>query len=266
MNTRLITTSLTMLSILLLSYSLAAQNPNDVTTWIRQSTFIFVGTVEALNATTMNAVAANDGLAVVRVDKVISAPGGPPDLAGKNVTVKLLPTAALRRGEEATFYTKGWLLGNSLAVIEVGHSVPAEAATQEQVNAVHQQMADEDLQREMASAVAIVSGVVRSVQKSKVPHIGSEHDPDWYQAEIVIRETLKGKPRGESITVLFPHSDDVMWHNSPKFHEGQQGVWLLHVNQVRVPGVQEQYTALRSLDFQSEEQRERVQRLLGKKQ
>jgi hypothetical protein len=31
------------------------------------------------------------------------------------------------------------------------------------------------------------------VQKSKAPHIGSEHDPDWYQAEIVIRETLKGR-------------------------------------------------------------------------
>jgi hypothetical protein len=266
MNTRVITTLLMLLSVLLLPSSLAAQNPNNVNTWIRQSTFIFVGTVEALNATTMNAVAANQGLAVVRVDKVISAPGAPPDLAGKNVTVKLLPTAELRRGQEATFYTKGWLLGNSLAVIEVGHSVPAEAATQEQVDAVHQQMADEDLQREMASAVAVVTGVVRSVQKSKAPHIGSEHDPDWYQAEIVVRETLKGKLRGEIITVLFPHSDDVMWHNSPKFHEGQQGIWLLHVNQVRLPGVQEQYTALRPLDFQSEEQRDRIQRLLSNKQ
>ena len=266
MNTRVITTFLMQLSVLLSSSSLVAQNPNNVDTWIRQSTFIFVGTVVALNATTMNAVAANEGLAVVRVDKVISAPGAPPDLAGKNITVKLLPTAALRRGEAATFYTKGWLLGNSLAVIEVGHSVAAEAVSQEQVNAVHQQMADEDLQREMASAVAIVTGVVRSVQKSKAPHIGSEHDPDWYQAEIVIRETLKGKPRGEAITVLFPHSDDVMWHNSPKFHEGQQGIWLLHVNQVRLPGVQEQYTALRPLDFQSEEQRERIQKLLGPKQ
>src|SRR5580698_6468697 len=210
MNTRVITTFLMQLSVLLSSSSLVAQNPNNVDTWIRQSTFIFVGTVVALNATTMNAVAANEGLAVVRVDKVISAPGAPPDLAGKNITVKLLPTAALRRGEAATFYTKGWLLGNSLAVIEVGHSVAAEAVSQEQVNAVHQQMADEDLQREMASAVVIVAGVVRSVQKSKAPHIGSEHDPDWYQAEIVIRETLKGR----SVVAIARCSASVRLHSS----------------------------------------------------
>ncbi|MGA2373691.1 MAG: hypothetical protein ABSG11_23785 [Candidatus Korobacteraceae bacterium] len=56
-----------------------------------------------------------------------------------------------------------------------------------------------------------------------------------------------------------------MWHNSPKFHEGQQGIWLLHVNQVRLPGVQDQYTTLRPLDFQSEAQLERIRRLLNSK-
>jgi hypothetical protein len=200
------------------------------------------------------------------VDNVIEAPGAPPDLAGKNITLKLLRPGSVRRGEQATFYTKGWLLGNSMAVIEVGHSVAAQAVpSQEQVNAVHQQMAEEQLQNEMASAVAILSGTVRAVHPAKVTHIGSEHDPDWYQAEIAVRETLRGKLRGETFTLLFPHSDDVMWHNSPKFHEGQQGIWLLHVNQVRLPGVQDQYTTLRPLDFQSEAQLERIRRLLNSK-
>jgi hypothetical protein len=240
---------------------------SGVDSWIRQSTFIFVGTVQTLKATTMKAVTATDSTAVVRIDKVIEAPGAPPDLAGKDITVQLLQPGSLRAGEQATFYAKGWLLGNSLAVIEVGHSVEAQAApSKEQVNAVRRKMADEQLQSEMATADAIVSGTVRAVHPAKIQHLGSEHDPDWYQAEIAVRETLKGKLQRETVTVLFPHSDDVMWHNSPKFKEGEQGVWLLHRNQARLPGIQDQYTALRPLDFRSQAELERIQRLLKSSQ
>jgi hypothetical protein len=240
---------------------------SSVDSWIRQSTFIFVGTVQTLKATTMKAVTATDATAVVRIDKVIEAPGAPPDLAGKDITVRLLQTGSLRAGEQATFYTKGWLLGNSMAVIEVGHSVEAQTATaQEQVNTVRRQMADEQLEGEMATAVAIISGTVRAVQPAKIQHIGSEHDPDWYQAEIAVRETLKGKLHGDTVTILFPHSDDVMWRTSPKFKEGEQGVWLLHRNQARLPGIQDQYTALRPLDFRSQSELEHIQRLLKSSQ
>jgi hypothetical protein len=242
-------------------YGLQAENNMDQL--IRQSTFIFVGTVEGLNATTMKSVKASDATAVVRLDKLIEAPGAPPDLAGKSITVQLRQPGSLRVGQQATFFTKGWLLGNSMAVIEMGHSLEMQApSVQEQVSAVHQQMADEKLQSEMATAVAIVSGTVRAVHPAKIRHIGSEHDPDWYEAEIAVSGTLKGHIGRDTVTLLFPQSDDVMWHNSPKFKEGEQGIWLLHRNQTRLPGVEDQYTALRPLDFQPQNQLERVQRLL----
>jgi hypothetical protein len=254
---------------LLVSFSLvppvfAVQVENNMDQLIRQSTFIFVGTVQGLNATTMKSVKASDATAVVRIDKLIEAPGAPPDLAGKSITVQLRQPGSLRVGQQATFFTKGWLLGNSMAVIELGHSLESQAAqsAQEQVGAVHQQVADEKLQSEMAAAVAIVSGTVRAVHSAKIAHIGSEHDPDWYEAEIAVSETLKGQIGRDTITLLFPHSDDVMWHNSPKFKEGEKGIWLLHRNQARLPGIEDQYTALNPLDFQPQTQRERVQRLL----
>jgi len=67
---------------------------------------------------------------------------------------------------------------------------------------------------------------------------------------------------GREVTLLFPHSDDVMWHDSPKFTEGEQGIWLLHRNQARLPGIENRYTVLNPLDFRSREELNRVQRLL----
>jgi hypothetical protein len=244
---------------------IALQSENNVNTLARQSTFIFVGTVEKLNATTMKSARASETTVVVRVNKVIEAPGAPPDLPGKSITVQILHPGSFRVGEQATFFTKGWLLGNSMAVIEVGHLLQAQgaaASVQQAVGTAHQQMADEQLQNEVSTSDAIVSGTVRAVHPAKVAHIGSEHDPDWYEAEIAVTTPLRGKTASETVTVLFPHSDDVMWHNSPKFKEGERGVWLLHRNQVRLPGIEDQYTALRALDFQQQNQIERVQRLL----
>lgn len=235
---------------------------------IRQATFVFVGTVVKLNATTMPEVRATESTAIVRVDEVIEGPGAPPDLKGKEITVQLSQPGSVKEGEQTTFFTKGWLLGNSMAVIEVGRA-EAQGAQQvrDQVSATRQKMADEALQSEMASAEAIVVGTVASMRPASIRHIGSEHDPDWYEAEITIESVEKGHVSGHTVTVLFPHSDDVMWQDAPKFKQGQEGIWLLHRNQVRLPGIKDQYTVLKPLDFQSRENLERIRALrktLGK--
>lgn len=86
---------------------------------IRQATFIFKGTVVKLKATTMPEVKASDSTAVVRVDEVIEALGTPPDLPGKEITVQLAPPGSVSAGQEYTFFTKGWLMGEGMAVIEI---------------------------------------------------------------------------------------------------------------------------------------------------
>jgi hypothetical protein len=233
---------------------------------IRQATFVFVGTVTKVNATTLPEVPASDSTAVVRVDEIVEAPGAPPDLAGQEITVQLARAGSAKEGEKATFFTRGWLLGESLAVIEVGREA-AEGGGQarEQIQATRAKMGDEALQEEIASAETIVAGTVAGVRPASIRHIGSEHDPDWYEAEIGVESVEKGHLTGKTVVVLYPNSNDVMWQSAPKFKAGQQGVWLLHRDQAKLPGVKEQqYTALKPLDFQETGQLERI-RALSKK-
>ena len=241
----------------------AAQSVYPTDELIREATFIFRGTVEKTNASTMPAVKASASTAVVRVDQIIDGPGAPPDLVGKGITVQLLEPRAVKAGSQAVFFTRGWLLGNSIAVIEVGNRVAtAEASRIEaQVKSTRQTMADERLQQELATADAVVLGKVTSVGPAAIPHLRTEHDPDWYEARILVESVLKGQARGREIAVLFAHSQDPQWYDSPKFKEGQQGIWLLHRNQLRLPGIENQYTTVRALDFQSREEIGRVERL-----
>ncbi len=241
-----------------------SSQPADPTeSLIRQSTFIFLGTVVNLNASTMSEVPANESTAVVRVDEIIEAPGTPSGLLRQEITVQLSQPGSLKAGDQATFFTRGWLLGNSMAVIEIGHAVGASVQqTGGQAQATRQKMADEALQAEIAGAESIVAGTVASVRPSHVPHIGSEHDPDWYEAELTISSVVKGHLPGHTVTVLFPHSEDPMWQGAPKFKEGQQGIWLLHRNQMSLPGIKDQYTVLNPLDFQTMENLERIRKLL----
>jgi hypothetical protein len=227
---------------------------------IRQATFVFVGTVVRTNATTMSEIPASDATAVVRVDEIVEAPGAPPDLKGQVITVKLSAAGSVKEGQQATFFTKGWLLGESLAVIELGHTATS-AQVREQVQTTRQKAADEALKEEITSAEAVVAGTVASVKPSSIRHIGSEHDPDFYEAEITVDSVLKGKVTGHAVVVLFPNSDDVMWQSAPKFKPRQQGIWLLHRNQTNVPGVKDQYTALKPLDFQPPGELERIRSL-----
>jgi hypothetical protein len=241
-----------------------AQHTSNTEELTREATFIFKGTVQKSGASNMAPVKANSQTAIVRVDEVIYAPGAPPDLQGKQITVQLLESPAVKPGFQAVFFTKGWLLGQSMAVIELGRMEQTTGSTQSirsQVNETHQRMADEELQVEIAASEAVIVAEVVSVRPSQIPHLGSEHDPDWYEARLAVQSVIKGNLHTREVTLLFPHSEDVMWHRSPKFKEGQNGIFLLHRNQARLPGIENQFTALNPSDFHSTEDLSRIQRL-----
>lgn len=231
---------------------------------VRRATFVFIGTVVRLNATTIPDVPASESTAVVRVDEVIDAPGAPPDLGGKEITVKLLQAGSVREGQRSTFYTRGWLMGESMAVIEVAAAGEAGNPQQvrEMVKASRQKSADEELQKEIASAEAVVAGTVTAVGPGGLAELPSEHAAQWQKAVIAVQSTMKGHVTGNTVTVFFPGSEDPMWRGAPRFKEGQQGIWLLHRNQIEFAGIENQLTALKPLDFQSRDQSERIQRLV----
>ena len=58
------------------------------------------------------------------------------------------------------------------------------------------------------------------------------HAPVWHEAVIDVDEVHKGTHTTKQIVVRFPSSTDVRWYNAPKFHTGQEGVFLLHKEQL----------------------------------
>jgi hypothetical protein len=247
---------------LLLAGSISAQTANTTEELTRESTFIFRGTVEKTNASTLAVVKPSERTAAVRVDEVIDGPGAPPDLVGHQITLQLREPGSLKVGQQAVFFTKGWLMGPSIAVVEVGRQQEPSSTLHEQVRGTRQKIADEQLQTELLTSEAVILGKVLAVRPSKIPHLPTEHDPDWYEARVGVEKVLKGELREREITLLFAHSDDVMWRTSPKYKEGQTGIFLLHRNQARLPNIENQLTTLKPLDFRPAEEIDRVERLL----
>src|SRR6266487_2935183 len=87
----------------------------------QQARFVFKGTVQKLKASTMRDVPANNRTAVVRVDEVIQAPEALSHYAGQDLTVQLGGRKKLKKGQQAVFYTNGWLFGDSVAVQSIDH-------------------------------------------------------------------------------------------------------------------------------------------------
>ena len=107
-----------------------------------------------------------------------------------------------------------------------------------------------------------------------VPRL-SEHDPQWWEAVIDVDDVVAGNVEQEGqVTVMYPNSDDVMWRHTPKFQAGQEGVWILHKEQIRALARESPaniamhaiavaegtgaYTALDPMDFQPLDQLDRI--------
>lgn len=218
--------------------------------------FVFQGTVRSVGNATLAGVPPSDKLLVVQVDEILKAPGTLGGLIGKEVTVDIGPgKPRLKVGHRATFYTNGWLFGESIAVRSLGHQllppqpvVATASAADAEAAAVSpdEALGQTDLQRRLADADAVVTGRVTAVRipeteatteavvaaagggtEPVVPRI-SEHDPHWREAVIEVDATEKGDASGSRVVVRFASSDDVQWYRAPKFEPGQRGVFVLH--------------------------------------
>jgi hypothetical protein len=242
----------------------------------QRSQFVFAGTVVALQAATMSAVPITPTTMIVKVDEVIHAPVGLGDHTGQEITVQAEKQWKLQAGDRAIFYTNGWLYGQSLAVLAIGvRKVRKSTARQHQrVTASVQNRADQELQNHLAQANLVIVGKVADVQEmpSNSPLIAalpsptrpvSEHDPQWQQAVIDVESVEKGNLTGGTAVVPFPASQDVRWYQVPKFHPGQEGVFLLHTDQDVRGLARGAPTSLHPLDIQPKDQLERIRKLIG---
>jgi hypothetical protein len=210
----------------------------------RDARFVFVGTIQRLRAATMDDVPLDDRTAIVRVDQIVHAPDVLAQYTGHDITVRLGGRGRVREGMQATFYTSGWLFGDSIAVESFAHEEVRQmaAAAQDAGDPVHR-LRLKETQARFDAAPVVVSGRVTSVRmpadvvaatavraRRAAEPIGpiSEHDPDWRIADIQVDEVHKGSVANDTVSVRFPSSQDVMWHDAPKFHPGEEGVFMLH--------------------------------------
>lgn len=243
---------------------------NNIDDLVRQSKYIIRGTIQKLNAATMSAISDTTNTVVARVDEVLQAPKTLDDYTGRDITIQLSTSRGVKVGQQAVFFTNSWLYGESIAVLEVGRVAARKDLTglRKQIADADQRIADQALQTRIDLAELIIVGKVfeaRPVQKEGQRGPITEHDPDWWEAEIEIESVEKGQFPETRIIELFPHSTDEMWIDSPKFHVNQEGIWILQRDQkvkglpvLRIPG----YTALDPLDFQPKDQLEYIRMLI----
>ena len=201
-----------------------------------KSSIVFSGTVSQLAATSFADVPKSANTIVVRVDSIVKKPAAVSLKKGDNVTVEVKDASAFHEGEQATFYTDGWIFGSGVAVKELGH-VSGEAAPAASAEAKPQgQLSDQELRERMNASDFVVVGRVTDVHKWNVPKTKSgaplrvtEHDPDWHEAVVEVQSVLKGgQVKGNKVVVRFPQRNDVAWVNSPKFEKNQKGIFCLN--------------------------------------
>jgi len=225
-----------------------------------KANFVFEGTIKKLNAATMPEVPLSNRTGIVRIDKVID---GPPDLTGflgQEITVELSSTRPARAGQRMLFHTTGWIFGASVAVrslreesIEVGAAERRAPAAQP----AHSSQADVVVSGKVIDVRTPADKGASRQRTTKLPSPITEHDPVWHEAVIQVKDVLKGQKTAKQVTVRFPDSSDVMFHDVPKFEVGQEGYFMLHKREAMKSAGRTQksksadtYFALDAEDFQ----------------
>jgi hypothetical protein len=247
----------------------ATQSLEDPAALARRAAFVFSGEVQRFEPGLRIAMPPR-GI-VVRVIDVLSAPPAVSVRAGDRVVVQLNEASSLKTGARAVFYTNGWIYDRYLTVREVGHTPSLAGLLQikDVISRARTEAEDDSVRARLADAELVVAGEVRSVRPFEAANRRSpvtEHTANWWIAEIAVTQSLKGTVRQNTVAVAFPNSRDVMWADSPKFKEGDQGVWILHQLKSLAEffaGTQDPvYTAINRRDFLSAAEAEHVRALL----
>ena len=237
----------------------------------RQSTFTFVGTVKELNAATMaEEVPVTQNTAVVHVDQVLQAPPMLANRDGTDITVLLSDPQQVQEGQQATFFTTGWIYGEDIAVQEVGHvegRVDDERAAElAALSPGTPENRTQRLQQRLAEAGCLVAGMVSEIkfpERYATQGPVSEHAPLLREATIQIETVYKGDIPADQDTIkaIFFASMDVRWRITPILEVGQKGIFVLDKREIQELQ-REEYAALDPLDYQPPEQRDLIETLL----
>src|SRR5215831_9816225 len=128
---------------------------SDIDALVRQSGFIFRGTVKKLNSDTRNAK--QDGsIVVVLIDEVLRAQSASAPPRGVKITLQLKEPDSVKMGQQLIFFTNFLIhtsgidttFGQGFNIIEVGR-MEDTATLRQQIAADNQRLADQELQQRL---------------------------------------------------------------------------------------------------------------------
>ncbi len=205
-----------------------------------QSTIVFEGTITHMGETTVSTVPATPHTAIVRVGKIFKGPDFFKSFINKHVTVLVKDISGLELKSNIVFFTTAWIIGKNIALREVGRVAKYDTDSLiSQINAISKREALIPIEANIHDAQMVLTGKVTEVHEFRPDHNNrfldkyiSEHAPQWKLAVIQPANIIKGDHRLEKLEVLFPSSIDVAWKDVPKLSVGQQGIWILKMDDV----------------------------------
>jgi hypothetical protein len=227
------------------------------------SSLIFTGTIVERGNSTVPAVAREERLVVVRVDRGLRVAPVLGELRGKLITVAAIAPESLAIGQRAVFFTNSWVHGRGIAARETGH---LDIGQEESVAAAVADLPRLHLQDRLQSAELVAEAEVVAIRP--VERASFERNAAlWAAAELRIDRVLRGKPTTSAV-VFFPTSNHPLWVRAPRLEERQRGIFILHApNRNGTPSEKtlgaEVLVGLDPADFQPESQREEVRTVLG---
>lgn len=222
---------------------------------LEKSALVFRGAVTRLQAATLAEVAVSENTVVARVDEVMRAPQSLGNLTGREITVYVQNPAGIRVGEQLVFFANPWMLGDGVAVQEVGRQSAGGNTAALRAQLTSSSPSARELSERISSADMVIAGKVAAVREGQPGRL-SEHDPQWREATVEVTEFVKGASTQKTVVVRFPGSQDVAFYNAPRFAVNQEGVWIL-----RKWENTDSYTAIAPSDFQTKEQLNRIKAL-----
>mgnify|MGYP001770748466 FL=1 len=192
----------------------------------------FIGTVVQTDAVTFPEAPRSGNTLLTRIDQLLDKPPTIPIKSGDEITVFVPEPAAFPEGPQAVFYADGWILGKGVALRVVAHTLvkPEEAGavrTQalQEFQQTQQALAAQQLAARIESADLVVLAKLTSVRAAtEGERFITEHDPQWQDALVVVRNVVKGATEGEQLIVRFPGSTDVASYRIPKLKPGDEQI------------------------------------------
>src|SRR5258706_1187199 len=105
------------------AFAAARVSAQDFEGLVTNSTFVFMGKVAKPGTQAPIVVPAADRTVVIHVETVFRSPKAVGSLAGKDIVLLVKEPRSLTSGKEALFFATGCLLGEGVALREVGHAL-----------------------------------------------------------------------------------------------------------------------------------------------